>query len=135
MCYDARILGEYSQVLRRPAFAFSPIQVDAVLAQLEADGDLVTARPLRERLPDPDDEVFLAVALAGHADCLVTGNLRHYPASRRHGVQVVSPRAFWRYTEKGRGRMTGECSLSSADQPPQGGALSRVREPPQASKG
>lgn len=94
VCYDARILGEYSQVLRRPAFAFSPAQVDAVLAQLEADGDLVTAQPLRERLPDPDDEVFLAVALAGHADRLVTGNLRHYPVSRRHGVQVVSPRAF-----------------------------------------
>ena len=59
VCYDARILGEYSQILRRSAFAFSPAQVDAVLAQLEADGDLVTAQPLRERLPDPDDEVFL----------------------------------------------------------------------------
>ena len=94
VCYDARILGEYRQVLRRPAFSFSHVQVDAVLAQLEADGDLVTAPPLPERLPDPDDEVFLAVALAGHAHCLVTGNLRHYPAPRRHGVQVVSPRAF-----------------------------------------
>ncbi len=94
VCYDARILGEYREVLLRPAFSFSQVQVESVLAQLEADGDLVTARPLPEDLPDPDDEVFLAVALAGQADCLVTGNLRHYPAPRRQGVRVVSPRNF-----------------------------------------
>ena len=94
VCYDARILGEYRQVLQRPGFSFSQVQVETVLAQLEADGDLVTARPLPERLPDPDDEVFLAVALAGQAYCLVTGNLRHYPEPRRQGVQVLSPRAF-----------------------------------------
>lgn len=94
VCYDARILGEYRQVFLRPAFPFSQVQVESVLAQLEADGDLVTAEPLPEGLPDPDDEVFLAVALASQAYCLVTGNLRHYPASRRQGVRVVSPRNF-----------------------------------------
>ena len=94
VCYDARILGEYRQVLSRPAFSFSQIQVESLLAQLEADGDLVTAPPLSEDLPDPDDEVFLAVDLASQARCLVTGNLRHYPASRRQGVRVVSPRNF-----------------------------------------
>ena len=94
VCYDARILGEYRQVLLRPAFSFSQVQIESVVAQLEADGDLVTAPPLSEGLPDPDDEVFLAVALAGQVRCLVTGNLRHYPASRRQGVRVVSPRNF-----------------------------------------
>ena len=94
VCYDARILGEYRQVLLRPAFSFSQVQVESVLAQLEADGDLVAACPLSEGLPDPDDEVFLAVALASQAYCLVVGNLRHYPASRRQGVRVVSPRDF-----------------------------------------
>ncbi len=94
VCYDARILGEYRQVLLRPAFSFSQVQIESVLAQLEADGDLVTARPLSEGPPDPDDEIFLAVAIASQAHCLVTGNLRHYPASRRQGVQVVSPRNF-----------------------------------------
>ena len=94
VCYDARILGEYRQVLLRPAFSFSQVQIESVLAQLEADGDLVTAGPLPEGLPDLDDEVFLAVALASQARCLVTGNLRHYPASRRQGVRVVSPKNF-----------------------------------------
>ena len=40
------------------------------------------------------DEVFLEVALAGNAQCLVTGNLRHYPQRNRHGVRVVSPAEF-----------------------------------------
>ena len=94
VCYDARILVEYRQVLLRPTFPFAEIQVDSLLDQLEADGDLVAALPLVDRLPDPDDEIFLEVALTGNAHCLVTGNLRHYPQRRRQGVRVVSPREF-----------------------------------------
>ena len=94
VCHDARILGEHRQVLLRPAFPFSQVQVEALLNQIEADGDPIAAFPLSERLPDPDDEVFLAVALAGAARYLVTENLRHYPEQRRQGVQVVTPRDF-----------------------------------------
>ena len=94
ICNDARILVEYRQVLLRPTFHFAEIQVDSLLVQLEADGELVAALPLVERLPDPDDEVFLEVALTGNVHCLVTGNLRHYPQRHRQGVQVVSPRKF-----------------------------------------
>jgi len=45
-------------------------------------------------LPDPDDEPFLAVALAASADFLVTGNLADYPPDKRRGCAVVSPAAF-----------------------------------------
>ena len=94
VCYDARILGEYRQVLLRPAFPFRQHQVESLLDQIEADGDLVAPIPLAEPLPDADDEVFLAVALAGHARYLVTGNLRHYPEDRQQGVRVITPRRF-----------------------------------------
>ena len=94
VCYDARILGEYRQVLLRPAFPFSRVHVESLLDQLQADGEPVEALPLSLRLPDPDDEVFLAAALAGKVRCLVTGNLRHYPKRSRQGVPVVSPRGF-----------------------------------------
>ena len=40
-------------------------RMEALIDQIRADGVLVTARPLAARLPDPDDEMFLAVALAG----------------------------------------------------------------------
>lgn len=94
LCYDARILVEYRQVLLRPRFPFSETQVNSLLDQLEADGDLVAALPLVERLSDPDDEIFLEVTLSGNAHCLVTGNLRHYPQRHRQGVRIVSPREF-----------------------------------------
>ena len=94
VCHDARILGEYREVLLRPAFSFRPARVESLLDQIEADGVPVAAFPLSERLPDPDDEAFLAVALAGEARSLVTGNLKHYPERSRQGVRVVSPREF-----------------------------------------
>lgn len=94
VCYDVRILHEYREVLTRPKFPFNPGDVDDMLTQIEADGVLISTRPLAGHLPDPDDEPFLAVALAGRARCLVTGNLRDFPAKRRQGLLVVSPRQF-----------------------------------------
>ena len=93
-CYDARILAEYREVLSRPAFGLATPRIGSLLDQMEGEGVLVTARPWAVRLPDPDDEMFLAVALAGREHCLVTGNLRHYPERFRQGVAVVSPRRF-----------------------------------------
>ncbi len=94
LCYDPRILGEYREVLLRDRFRIEPPRVDALLDQIAARGTAVVAEPLPVRLPDPDDEMFLEVALAGSAQCLVTGNRRHYPRSCRCGVSVVSPREF-----------------------------------------
>lgn len=94
VCYDVRILHEYREVLTRPRFPFREGDVQDVLSQVEADGLLISTAPLAARLPDPDDEPFLAVALAGHARCLVTGNLRDFPTERRQSVLVVSPRQF-----------------------------------------
>jgi hypothetical protein len=58
----------------------------------------------RERqlaLPDPNDEPFLGVALAGPVDDLVTGNLSDYPAQRRRGCAVDIARLnSWRLGAK-----------------------------------
>lgn len=92
LCYDARILSEYEEVLLRPKFSFTSADVYDLLEQIEVCGFAVAAKPLAERLPDPDDEPFLEVALAGEARYLVTGNLKHYPAKKRQDILVVSPR-------------------------------------------
>ncbi len=115
-CYDARILDEYREVLSRPAFRIEDDRARSLLNQIAADGLLVTARPLAVPLPDPDDEVFLAVALAGNARCLVTGNLRHYPKPIRQRMTVVSPRNFldlYRETGKLAGIVRGDPDLST----------------------
>lgn len=94
LCYDTRILEEYRQVLCRPKFGFDPILIEVVVEFLEQTGELVPAPPLGVTLPDPDDAMFIEVAVAGQADCLVTGDLRHYPKSQCGDVRVLSPAEF-----------------------------------------
>jgi putative PIN family toxin of toxin-antitoxin system len=91
--YDARILSEYREVLARPKFGFEQSLIKAILAQIEEEGILVTATPLPQRLPDPDDEPFLEAARAAGA-ILVTGNKKHFPPATCREVTVTSPAEF-----------------------------------------
>lgn len=91
LCHDARILSEYREVLARPRFGFNPAHVAALLDQIEAAGEVSATRPLAIRLPDPDDEPFLEAAVASAAECLVTGNGKHFPAAARRLARIVTP--------------------------------------------
>lgn len=101
---EARSFEEYRLVLARSRFGFDATRVGEPFSQLDADGVRGATKPLRPRLPDPDVEPFLEVALAVAADGLVTGNVRHFPPSRREGVRVLSPLAF---VEEYRARQAG----------------------------
>jgi putative PIN family toxin of toxin-antitoxin system len=94
LCYDARILSEYREVLLRPKFPFSKDMVEALLDQIVANGVIIVGRPLPHALPDRSDEPFLEVALAADDVTLVTGNMKHYPKGKRQGVLVLSPAEF-----------------------------------------
>lgn len=100
LCFDARILTEYEKVLARPKFQFSTEHAHALLDEIKAEGFSVAGTPLPVRLPDPSDEPFLESALAGDADCLITGNIRHFPSKQRQGMTVLSPREFLDYYRK-----------------------------------
>jgi hypothetical protein len=47
-------------------------------------------------LPDPDDHHVLAAAIVGHADAIVTFNLKDFPdeAAQRHGIEILHPDDF-----------------------------------------
>lgn len=94
LCLDARILAEYDEVLARPRFGFDPDSIAALLDHIDFAGEVSAPQPLSVRLPDLDDEPFLEVALASGADCLVTGNLAHFPPTSRSGMSVLSPAEF-----------------------------------------
>jgi uncharacterized protein len=94
LCLDARILSEYREVLLRPKFGFPEDSVSALLRFVEYRGHTVASRPLPQHLPDVSDEPFLEVALASEAECLVTGNLAHFPAALRQRAMVLSPAEF-----------------------------------------
>lgn len=94
IAYDARIMAEYVDVLRRPKFSFDQEHVEAFLDHMRATGTVVAGDPLPTRLPDPSDEPFLEVALAGRARCVITGNVKHFPAGARQGLRVYTPDEF-----------------------------------------
>ena len=100
LSFDARILSEYNQVLRRQRFGFEEEKVAAFLDYIVYRGRAVASSLLSRSLPDPDDEPFLEVALASQAAYLVTGNQKHFPAERCQGAKVISPNEFLIFLKK-----------------------------------
>lgn len=92
--FSPLILAEYGDVARRPkhrkARDLMLAMIDVVVATGAPVPDVLSPFPLA----DPSDEIYLAAAIAGEADCLVTGNRRHFPEPAYGPVRILSPRAF-----------------------------------------
>jgi predicted nucleic acid-binding protein len=89
--FDAAIRSEYEEVLTRRELAVDTKRLWVLLDTFDAFGLEVVVPAWPEKLPDPDDAPFLAVA--AWVGCpLVTGNLRHFPARSRGDVAVLTPR-------------------------------------------
>lgn len=79
LCYDARIMFEYQDVLLRPKFKFSESMVSSILDFIQTSGLSVTPPTVSDvHFPDETDRAFFEVARFCNAP-LVTGNLKHYP--------------------------------------------------------
>ena len=87
--YNGHIIYEYKEVLNRPKFRFSPVDIENLLDIIRKDGMSVLA--LRSGLDfiDEDDRMFYEVAQTAKA-FLITGNVRHYPTE----PHIISPTAF-----------------------------------------
>ena len=97
---DARILSEYQDVLHRPKFKFNKDQIGILIDFIKQYGQFISSSPLTNRLPDPDDEPFLEVAIAGRVRSLVTGNTAHYPSPLREGIDIFSSSEFIEFYRK-----------------------------------
>jgi putative PIN family toxin of toxin-antitoxin system len=101
LSFDARIISEYKEVLKRPKFVFDGDKIAALLEYIEFRGQAIASSPLIGHLPDLDDEPFLEVAIASNAECIVSGNRIHFPPKLCQGVDVLTPGEFLiRYKKK-----------------------------------
>lgn len=100
LCVDSRILVEYTEVLQRPHFGFDPKKTRVVIEFIEGAAETHATSPLAKELPDPDDNAFMEVALSSGAECIITGNLRHFPERCRMGARVLSPKEFLEYFKR-----------------------------------
>jgi putative PIN family toxin of toxin-antitoxin system len=89
-CFSAAIFAEYAEVLARPKFAFDAEAIEALLAMLRDGGVMIVPAGLPPVLPDPDDAKFLQCAQAAGAECIVTGNKRHFPPEICDPIRAVN---------------------------------------------
>jgi len=89
LAWSSPMLAEYRSVLSRPKFRFTTPVIASLLAVFDPL-DQVTPAPAAY-LPDPDDEAFLAAAMATSDKILVTGNTAHFPAELCAPVQILTP--------------------------------------------
>ena len=64
-----------------------------MIGDIERVAVIVEPSDIAFGLRDPDDEIYLATAIAGGA-VLITGNTRDFTEPRYATVEVLSPRAF-----------------------------------------
>ncbi|MDD9997023.1 MAG: putative toxin-antitoxin system toxin component, PIN family [Rhodospirillaceae bacterium] len=87
------ILAEYQAIAGRPSQALYRETMEFVIREIERLAIVVEPADVVFGLRDPDDEVYLATAVAGGAS-LITGNTRDFTEPRYGPVEVWSPRDF-----------------------------------------
>lgn len=88
------ILREYREVTQRPKFNSLHATYNRLIELMQSASVVVEAPPSPVVLPDPDDEIYVAAALAAQADALITGNAAHFPETHYGRTRVLTPRQF-----------------------------------------
>lgn len=89
-------MAELAHVLMRPAYdRFRPPEARrAFLDAIRRRATMIADPPMVRLCRDPDDDMFLALALAGGADWLVSLDKRVLAVRTVGGTRIVHPKAF-----------------------------------------
>ena len=89
------ILDEYGRVGEQLAEKFPGVQLEAFLGLLTLRARIVNAPPLKENVcSDPDDDKFLACAIASGTRTICSGDKALLKASGYKGITVLNPKDF-----------------------------------------
>jgi putative PIN family toxin of toxin-antitoxin system len=93
LCITAALYAEYEEVIRRPRFSRDEKAIAATLTAIREKSLWLRPTEIVWACANPDDNIFLECAQAARATHLVTGNLKHFPASWLD-TWIVTPRQF-----------------------------------------
>jgi putative PIN family toxin of toxin-antitoxin system len=95
LCLSQDIFDEYIEVLRRLGLDNTP-ELEELLKFFAAGFHIVftTRTPEIHVVPDPDDDKFIACALALKAGCVVSGDKALVDVHLYQGIRIVPPREF-----------------------------------------
>lgn len=79
--YNDEIIAEYKDVLSRPKFKLSQETINMLLSLVVENGISSDRYAYSEQMIDEKDRVFYEVSLSIEDSFLVTGNLKHFPAT------------------------------------------------------
>lgn len=89
------ILEEYVLVASRPLFQLSAGELETILFQIKERAEWITMRShLTVVAQDPADDKFLACAVDGRADWLVTGDHHLLALDPFRGIRIRPPAEF-----------------------------------------
>jgi putative PIN family toxin of toxin-antitoxin system len=94
---SADILAEYDRIAELAVARSADLDIQEILDRLVTGALAITAAPLPEPVcSDPDDDKFLACAIAAGAPVVVSGDRALQAADSYCGLRVLSPTAFVR---------------------------------------
>ncbi len=101
------ILDEIVRVLRYPRLRrlvrLTPAEVDSLVENLVLDAELTPGRlAVHGVARDPSDNMFLACAVEGHADCIVTGDQDLLSLGHYEEIPIVTAAEFLRILVRAR---------------------------------
>jgi len=88
------IIEEYRLVLEDFAKRHPGFEVGNILEIIELNCELVNAKPVRGICKDPDDDKFIAAALAGGAEFIVSGDKALLDVGVHQGIKIMNPSNF-----------------------------------------
>lgn len=103
ICLSQEVLRELEEKLSGK-LSFPEEKVKEVLSFLRENTEVLPSGTLPAPvIRDPVDDLILASALGGKADCLISGDKDLLVLEKLPGLPIISPGDFWRF-EKKRGK-------------------------------
>jgi len=89
------ILHEYYRVSEELKDRFPAIEAEPIITLIANNSEMIQAPPLPSQVcDDPDDDKFLACALACNARCVISGDKHLLNVAVYQGIPIIKPGTF-----------------------------------------